>query len=236
MPFNIGGYVYNGGIADPADYVNVITRGLVMHLDASDAGSYPTTGTTWSDISGQTNNGTLTNGPTFNSVNGGSIVFDGTNDYVGCGTGINHGTSAFTYEAWVNTDSITGGYGWIMGKAGFNMGLNRYNNVAQFFLYDSSNNLYAESVYILTIGTWWHIVGAFDGSIIRLYVNGNQYGTGQTVGTPRNYGAQDLYLGTPNASNLFWIGKIASAKVYNRALAIAEVQQNFNVQRTRFGI
>lgn len=236
MPFDIGGYIYNGEQANTQDYYNIITRGLVLHLDASAPSSYPTTGTTWSDISGQSNNGTLTNGPTFNSGNGGSISFDGTDDYIGCGTGINHGTGAFTYEAWVNTDSITGGYGWIMGKAGFNMGLNRYNNVAQFFLYDSSNNLYAESVYILSIGTWWHIVGAFDGSVIRLYVNGSQYGTGETVGTARNYGAGDLYLATPNASNLFWAGKIASAKVYNRALAIAEVQQNFNVQRGRFGV
>ena len=236
MPFNIGGYMYNGGIADSADYVNIITKGLVMHLDASATPSYPRSGTAWSDISSQTNNGTLTNGPTYSSTDGGSISFDGTNDYVACGTGINHGTSAFTYEAWINTNSITGGYGWIMGKSGYNMGLNRYDNILQFFLYNSSNNLYAESVYILTVGTWWHVVGAFDGSTIRLYVNGNQYGAGQNIGTSKDYGAGDLYLGTPNASNLMWNGKIASAKVYNRVLAIAEIKQNFNIQRSRFGI
>ena len=82
MPFNIGGYIYNGGIADPADYYNIITRGLILHLDASAPSSYPGSGTTWSDISGNNHVGTLTNGPTFSTDGGGSIVFDGTNDYV----------------------------------------------------------------------------------------------------------------------------------------------------------
>lgn len=236
MPFNIGGYIYNGGIADPADYKNIVTRGLIMHLDASAPSSYPRSGTAWSDISGQTNNGTLTNGPTFDSGNEGSISFDGTDDYVDCGGGMDHGTGAFTYETWANTNSITGGYGWIMGKSGYNMGLNRYNNVVQFFLYNSVGSLYAESVYILSIGTWWHIVGTFDGSTIKLYVNGGQYGAGQNIGTARNYGATSLCLAGGVAGGLNFGGKIASAKVYNRALSLVEIQQNFNIQRSRFGV
>ena len=67
MPFNIGGYIYNGGIADPQDYYNIVNRGLAMNLDASAPSSYPGSGTVWSDISGQANNGTLTNGPTFST-------------------------------------------------------------------------------------------------------------------------------------------------------------------------
>ena len=61
---------------------HIITDGLVIALDAANTKSYPGSGTTWSDLSGNSNNGTLTNGPTFNSGNGGSIVFDGTNDYI----------------------------------------------------------------------------------------------------------------------------------------------------------
>ena len=66
------------------EYANgkIVTNGLVLSLDAADRNSYPGTGTTWRDMSGNGNNGTLTDGPTFNSNNGGSIVFDGTNDYV----------------------------------------------------------------------------------------------------------------------------------------------------------
>ncbi len=62
--------------------VNIVTNGLVLYLDASNTKSYVSGSTTWSDVSRSGNNGTLINGPTFNSANGGSIVFDGTNDYV----------------------------------------------------------------------------------------------------------------------------------------------------------
>ena len=71
MPFNVGGYIYNGTHADVEDYKNIITRGLVLHLDASAPESYPTTGTIWSDLSPNAYSTTLVNGPTFNSANGG---------------------------------------------------------------------------------------------------------------------------------------------------------------------
>ena len=64
----------------------IIQDGLVLYLDAANTKSYPTTGTTWSDLSRRGNNGTLTNGPTFNSSNGGIIVFDGINNYVDFGS------------------------------------------------------------------------------------------------------------------------------------------------------
>ena len=59
-----------------------ITDGLVLCLDAANRKSYPGSGTTWTDLSGRGNTGTLTNGPTYSSANGGSIVFDGTDDIV----------------------------------------------------------------------------------------------------------------------------------------------------------
>ena len=60
----------------------IVTSGLVLHLDAANPKSYPGTGTTWNDLSGNRNNGTLINGPTFNGGNGGYIICDGVNDYV----------------------------------------------------------------------------------------------------------------------------------------------------------
>ena len=97
------------GIIDSGQ--KIITDGLVMHLDAAQLRSYPTTGTTWTDLSGNGNNGTLINGPTFNSGNGGSIVFDGVNDYV---TGFNsisiNTTSSFAIEFWFNLTSFTNPY------------------------------------------------------------------------------------------------------------------------------
>ena len=84
----------------------IITDGLVLYLDAANKRSYPGSGTIWSDLSKNGNNGTLTNGPTFNSANGGSIVFDGTNDYIDCGvsTSLNI-TGSITTDMWVNYSS-----------------------------------------------------------------------------------------------------------------------------------
>jgi len=78
----------------------IVTDGLVFAIDAANYESYTSGSTTWSDLSGNGNNGTLTNGPTFDSGNGGSIVFDGTNDYVDYGTSLGNGWSEITVQTW----------------------------------------------------------------------------------------------------------------------------------------
>jgi hypothetical protein len=82
---------------------NIVTDGLVLYLDAANTKSYVSGSTTWNDMSGFSNNGTLVNGPTFNSANGGSIVFDGVNDYVDCNSTIVNLNSSFTFASWVKT-------------------------------------------------------------------------------------------------------------------------------------
>ena len=90
---------------------NIVKDGLVLHLDAANYKSYPGSGTTWSDLSGNGNNGTLTNGPTFDSGNRGSIVFDGSNDFVYLSnpSSLAFGTGDFSIEIWCNPDSINEG-------------------------------------------------------------------------------------------------------------------------------
>ena len=85
----------------------IVKSGLVLYLDAGNQNSYPGTGTTWTDISRNNNNGTLTNGPTFNSENGGSIVFDGTNDYVSTAL---TSTNSFTWNVWYKTNTVSNGF------------------------------------------------------------------------------------------------------------------------------
>ena len=82
-----------------------VTSGLILNLDASNANSYPGSGTTWYDLSGNNKNGTLTNGPTFSAANGGCIVFDGVNDYVAGG---NLGTfySQGTISYWMYSTAV----------------------------------------------------------------------------------------------------------------------------------
>ena len=85
----------------------IVTNGLVMYLDAANPKSYPTTGTAWYDRSGNGNTGTLTNGPTFNSGNNGSIVFDGIDDYVSLSSSPNL-TNPLTICGFINTSIVSG--------------------------------------------------------------------------------------------------------------------------------
>jgi hypothetical protein len=78
---------------------HIVTDGLILSLDAANNKSYPRSGTTWNDLSGNGNNGTLVNGPTFSSANGGSIVFDGTNDVVST-TLVQTFVNELTVETW----------------------------------------------------------------------------------------------------------------------------------------
>ena len=86
----------------------IVSDGLVLWLDAGITPSYPTSGTTWTDLSGNNNNGTLVNGPTYSSTNGGSLVFDGTNDYVNISnsSSFNFGSGDFTVESWIRITSL----------------------------------------------------------------------------------------------------------------------------------
>jgi hypothetical protein len=163
-------------------------------------------------------------------------VFDGTNDYIDLGL-LNITSTPFTYETVIKTDSITGGYAWILGKAGYNMGLNRYDNYLQFFLYDSSNNLYAAAGGTLNTSSYFHVVGVYTGVNLTLYVNGFPVQTSAgSITVPRNYDGQTTYVGTPNASNLYYQGQIPIVKIYNRALTTAEVAQNYQAYKSRFNL
>jgi len=82
MPIDIGGYKYNSQMVDSQSYKVTPSSGLVVHLDAGKKESYPGSGTTWYDLTGNNNHGTLTNGPTFSNTNGGAITFDGVDDYI----------------------------------------------------------------------------------------------------------------------------------------------------------
>ena len=111
----------------------IVTDGLVFCVDAGDKMSYPGAGTTWTDLSKNRNNGTLTNGPTFDSANGGSIVFDGTDDYVNFGSQTWDISTNLTIDFFIKFNTLNsaayytmfsfGGYisnGWLFQINGFN--------------------------------------------------------------------------------------------------------------------
>ena len=218
----------------------VVTNGLVLALDAADRNSYPGSGTAWTDISGRGNTGTLTNGPTYSSANGGSIVFDGTNDYVDCGSiNFTNGTS-ITIEVWVNPNSSQNTYADILDynhvSGGFVIQQNG-NALNQYYLaYSNGSYFDVTSTIGLNSNSFNHLVFVKSGTSTIGYlnsVNTIQY-TGSSIINCSSYSLHlgRLVAGTGREFN----GSISNVKIYSRALTASEIQQNFNALRGRFGI
>ena len=231
----------------------VITDGLVLYLDAANRYSYVSGSTSWNDISRTGANGTLTNGPTYNSVNGGSIVFDGVNDYVGLGTPpVLNITGSFTINSWVNLTSLPINENATIYEKGYDNTNEqiylRINNASGVNALDcgtfgGSNYftrlfLTGSNATLITTGSWNNIVGQYDGSTWILYVNGSllsQTTTNQgpkPSTSPSSIGAAYISAGYAR----FFTGRIATTQIYNRALNATEVLQNYNATKTRFGL
>jgi hypothetical protein len=226
-------YNYTGGI---------VTNGLVLNLDAAKIDSYPGTGTTWYDLSGNNNNGTLTNGPTFSGIGKqASIIFDGVDDYVSCGNVLFNNVSAVTISIWVNIQTFIGNKS-IISKGAQAEGSN--TTFAAWIIVSTTrirnrfyNSTGTESFVTtpnLSVNTWYNIIWTYNGSTIAVYTNGiagetvSLSGPLKTNTNPIRIG-QDIY-GNNTAMTC------ASAQIYNRALTQAEILQNFNALRGRYGI
>ena len=222
------------------DYEGIVTSGLTLCLDAGFIPSYQGSGTTWYDIAYSGFNGTLTNGPTYNSSNGGSIVLDGTNDY--CDISATQMTSSLI--------TITGFIKWLAGTGGMFFGFTTYDVWTQ-----SGNlgyNIGASDVYGISsatvtslglIGNWAHytFVMTSTGSIPtnnKIYINGNLQTLAQRLGTTTNspgFGS-NLRLCSWNAGGFYGNLQYGSLQVYNRALTQTEITQNYNAQKSRYGL
>jgi hypothetical protein len=118
----------------------LITTGLMLYLDAGNALSYPGSGTTWTDLSGNGRDGTLTNGPTYSATNGGSIVFDGSNDYVQCLGSLT--VTAATFVSWIRRNGNQGAYDGILfsrGAVTTGMNFSSYANQLGYHWNDAAN-------------------------------------------------------------------------------------------------
>ena len=223
------------------DYPPIITNGLVLNLDAGFTPSYPTTGTTWYDVSSSGNNGTLTNGPTFNSGDGGSIVFDGVDDYVLVSNFTTYSGSQGTLCAWTYPNPIGNTYVIAigeLGQTGRSRAIGTYNNKWWLVGYGSANEDWLTD-FTTTPNQWAYVTYTWDNTTnIGVSVNGNFANTTRSGLNPVQ-GTQ-LRVGAPAWTNLgtygFWNGRIPVAQVYNRALTQAEITQNYNATKSRFGL
>jgi len=231
----------------------MVTNGLVLCLDAGNTRSYPGTGTTWTDLFGSGNNGTLTNGPTFSSSNGGSVVFDGVNDYIVFGDVFDLGTNDLTINVWVRPTTLTNGvYYTILSKALAGAGA-RYSvgfaNNNLWALFDGNTltpvDVYSTSTF--NTNTWYMLTFVFTRtSSISVYVNTVQqtFSTSSTISQWNGVNIQStipfrvgMYTASDNSGlSAPFLGNIASVQMYFRSLSAAEIRQNFNATRGRYGI
>jgi len=210
---------------------NIVTSGLVLNLDAANPRSYlpPYNGTTWLNLASTSNNGTLTNGPTFNTGSGGNIVFDGVDDYV---TGsFNQNPTQFTINVWVNLiTNNTVGAGVVStngtGQTGTSFIFIQMGGGVKPFQFNTVANTVAP-----TLNIWHMVTGVQTATQQSLYINNSLINTSTASGS----------LGTNYVIGRRWDGlylnaRIGSVQVYNRALSASEVNQNFQATRARFGI
>ena len=219
----------------------IVTDGLVLALDASNPRSYPGSGTTWSDLIGS-NNGTLTNGPTFSSADGGSIVFDGTNDYssISGSSDLTFGAGDFTVEMWVYATNFTNRGTFFDGRksdALLGMVIGHESSTGEIRVYMNPPTLVV-STTDFSAGLWNHIAVTCESTTVRLFVNGSLKATGTGANlsdtlSPVNIG----YRTYTSSSYTYFNGKISNVKIYKaKGLTASEVQQNYNALKGRFGI
>ena len=244
MPINISGTTISGSTISALATTNIIKRGLMLHLDVSSIDSYPGSGTNFYDLSGNVYNGTLTNGPTYNSGNGGYISFDGTDDYVTMGTATDFATytNGFTVDLWVYPTSASS-YSTIFSSAATTSGGDWqvyiwYNTSSKFGTtqrYSGNQNDFS-TTNTFPINNWYNVVITSNNSTCYIYVNGTSQSSSATGQINNQPASREVRLGNFKGYPAQYTGRIASCRVYNRALSSNEITQNYNIQKSRFGL
>ena len=221
----------------PESAASVVTTGLQLYLDAGNASSYPGSGTAWTDLSGNNRDGTLTNGPTYSGTNGGSIVFDGSNDYVQCSGSLT--VTAATFVTWIKRNGSQGQYDGILFSRGANTtGMNfQVSNQLGYHWNDAGNTYNWQSGLTIPDATWCMIAVSVTSTAATAYLC--QTGGTTTATNTVNHSSSnlnDIKLAQDDAGNRFFNGNIAIAQLYNIALSAGEISQNFEADRARFGV
>lgn len=235
---------------------SIVLSGLVLYLDAGNTSSYPGSGTAWTDLSGNGNNGTLINGPTYDSGNGGSIVFDGSNDYVSLpntlGTLFDNSSDNFTLSLFIkptakppSNDSL---------KILFNVYNTGFGGGRVFILYRSPSGVdqvyyglyiassnrsdtYANITY--SINEWMLITLVWNGTTSKIYKNATEltYSSRTSLSSAASTNSTPIVLAADTILvNPTYTGNFSNVLLYNRSLSSTEITQNFNAQKGRYGL
>ena len=222
----------------------IVTDGLVLCLDAANRRSYPGSGNSWLDLSGNGNNGTFgpgTAAPTFSSGNGGSLVFDGSNDYVNVATatslGINSSLTSFSINIWFTTMGAGEYYLFDNWNGGVDISLRVDNGKFESYLAATGSNLLLCG-FGYNNGVWQNFNLTWNGSnIVNAYANGVGIGSNTSSITGSFESNAPFRIGhRPAGGGAFFPGKIAQLSIYNRALSADEVRSNYLATKSRFGL
>ena len=226
---------------------DVVENGLVLALDAGNTKSYPGSGSTWTDLSGNGNNGTFTaaGAPTYDSANGGSLSFDGSDDYVNCGNSSvfnQSGGKSFTITCWALFNSATQNHNPIFNKAALNgtweytLGLNNSRGVSWLTSSNGTNWVVRGVGETISLSTWYYYSVGYDftNQVSFASINGKTIFTSAQTGIYN--GSRAFEIGRHNDPTTTMNGRISNLNFYNRALTASEIQQNFNALRGRFSI
>jgi hypothetical protein len=225
---------------------SVVTSGLIMSLDAGNISSYPGSGATWTDtIGGKTF--TLFNSPTYNSANSGYINFVAASSQYGFATSFSSSLSTYTVEVWHKFDgTLTGAAPVLFGEgrgtySNFMMGTTAGRTSPLKIQGGFWNGAWQQGTtdpgdYYQPSNGWYQFVNTYDGSNIKFYANN----TLQITKTPSNFTIASSGLGLnimrrQDAFN-YWGGGVSIIRVYNTALDSTQIAQNWNANKSRFGL
>ena len=242
--------VYNE-IDEISDFRDIVRSGLVLDLDAGMNASYNGSGTTWIDLSGNGNNGTLVNTPTYNSS--GYFDFDYTQSE---SISFNSSSSLqflnrspYTLESWVYPTRNPGASNWTGifdredtstgSRDGYNLYFLGSAGTDTFFTTErfvagTNNNTFVTLNQSVSVNNWSHIVATYDGTTLTLYRNGTSVGTPATSTGNISNTSKTLTIGVRGGQ--YFGGRISNAKIYNAALSASQVLQNYNALKHRFGL
>jgi hypothetical protein len=211
----------------------IVRDGLVVCLDAANPKSYPGSGTTAFDLSNSSNNGTLINGVGFSQDNKGYFIFDGVNDIIRCGT---FSLEYLTASTWVYKTSSTNSQGIFRKQLGWVV--SQYNGTLQ--VAPATSWVFYNTGYVIPFNTWVNITYTYSGTGVAgsqtVYVNGSVIFSSSAGSGPISPNNNQVNLGHDNSNGWYWGGRISQTFIYNRALTAAEVKQNFEALRGRYGI
>jgi hypothetical protein len=207
----------------------IVTDGLVLCLDAASKKSYPGSGSVWRNLAGS-NNGTLVNDPTYSSENNGSIIFDGTNDYVSINPTILNTPWSFccffkqtNNTLWASLYSQDGLFLWL--------GLIPSSRAIRIHTNNSSGLDTPNNVYDLNVPVFLGI--SSSPSTLTVFINKNKYSL-TAGGNPSSASASKI-ASYSDGSKDFFTGAIYSISMYNRNISDSEILQNYNALKGRFG-